>query len=139
MADLLAAVPEQFIDVWYLYDLMLIAVIGICSFILIFLRKRSNLIEAEKSMKSAKNLLRKAKTAPVRRRKFFLFSAKNVLNSAAYLYSLAMSEEDKYEYGKVIDSIRSAVERIDVMIKQSSNKTASEISDEIDALIQELF
>jgi hypothetical protein len=86
MADLFGCCPEQFIDVWLLYDLMLIAVIGICSFILIFLRKRSNLIEAEKSMKSAKNLLRKDKdsTCP-QGENSFCFSAKNVFEQCRYI------------------------------------------------------
>lgn len=139
MSNLLSAVPEQFENIWYLYDLMLIGIIGVCALILVFLRKRSNTVEAEKSMKSAKNLLRKAKAAPARRRKFFLFSAKNVLNSAAYLYSLTVSEEDKYEYGKLVEAINAAVERIDALLKTSSHKAQYEFADEIEALIRELF
>jgi len=139
MFSLLSAVPEQFEDIWYLYDLLLIAVIAVCAIILVFLRKRSNLTEADKSMKSAKNLLRKAKMAPARRRRIFLFSAKNVLSSAAYLYSLSISEEDRYEYIKLIDAINAAIERLDAIVKMSSKKSQKEIADQIEAMMSELY
>lgn len=138
MTNLLAAIPQQLMDVWYLYDLALLAVIGICVPILILLRKRSNLKEAAKSIRAAKNTLRRAKAAPPHRRRFLLFSAKNVLGSAEYYYSLCISEEDKYELVSVVDDVRVAIQLLTELVKGAAQMPQEELEVDIDRVIEYL-
>lgn len=138
MYNLVCAVPEQLQDVWYLYDLALLAVIGISALLLILLRKRSDLKEAEKSLKTAKTILRKSKAASARRRRILLFSAKNVLNSAEYHYNLCISEEDKYEYGIIVEKLAASIARLDEALKSNVYRKTEEYSAEIDKILGEL-
>lgn len=138
MINLIAAIPEQLMDVWYLYDLALLAVIGICVPILILLRKRSNLKEAAKSIKSAKSALKRVKTAPPHRRRFLLFSAKNVLGSAEYYYSLCISEEDKYELVAVVDDVKLAIQQLNDLAKSIIQLPQEQLDADIDKVIEHL-
>ena len=136
MMNILAAVPEQLKDIWYVYDLALLAAIGLCVLVLVFLRKRSHLKEAEKSIKTAKNILRKVKTASYRRRKLLLFSAKNVLNSAEYHYSVFISEEDQYSLVAIINKIKEAIEKLDDIMKKGLSNTQDDFAEKIDKIIR---
>lgn len=138
MINLLAAIPEQLMDVWYLYDLALLAVIGVCVPVLILLRKRSNLKEAVKSVRAAKNTLKRAKTVSPHRRRFLLFSAKNVLNSAEYYYSLCVSEEDKYELVAVADDIKLAIQQLNDLTKSAAQLPQTQLDADIDKVMEYL-
>lgn len=138
MIYLLSAVPEQLKDFWYVYDLALLAVIGMCVLVLVFLRKRSHLKEAEKSIKTVKNILRKTKLASVHRKKLLLFSAKNVLNSAEYHYSICISEEDQYTLIATVNKIKKTVERLDEIAKNDLQKEQEEFAQIIDEIISYL-
>lgn len=138
MYNFVCAVPEQLQDVWYLYDLALLAVIGISILMLILLRKRSDLKEAEKSLKTAKTILRKSKAVSARRRRILLFSAKNVFNSAEYHYNLCVSDEDKYEYVAIVEKIAAAVAMLDEILKSNIYKQVDEYSAEIDKILDKL-
>ena len=138
MYNLLAAIPEQLQHIWYVYDLALLAIIGVCVLILVFLRKRSNIKESEKSLKTANNILRKSKAVSARRRKILLYSAKNVFSSAEYHYNLCISEEDKYEYSKIVAKIKDAIEALDTMLKSEAYKDTEEYPKQIDKVLAEL-
>ncbi|HOK82486.1 MAG TPA: hypothetical protein PLS05_07100 [Clostridia bacterium] len=132
----LSAVPEQIKDYWYLYDLALAAIIAVCIVILMLLRKRSDQVEAEKSIKTAKKILSSSINKAPQSRRFSLLKAKNVLNTAEYHYSRCVSEEEKYELIGRVSNIKLATEEVEDLIKRNINSPKEDYDKAIDSILK---
>lgn len=104
----LLSIPEEFGDLWYVYDLLLLCAIAICAVVLAFLKKRSFEREALKNAQKAKSQLIRATSADATHARILLFSASKLFASAVYNLERALEKTDKYELNSKIAAFKNA-------------------------------
>lgn len=125
MRDLVCAVPAELADIWWVYDLILIAVIALAAVVLIFFRKRSAFKEATALLRQARKLLC-ASGGRNSKRRINLFTARNLINSAVYSYQRCVNEQDMFGLVGRIKSLEDLSEKLQAETENNSSDDAEE-------------
>lgn len=137
MYNAVLAIPASLSEIWYVYDLILLAVILICIFILRLMRKKTNIKIASNCLKSAIKTLRGTqKVKYIGTLKLRLLSAYNSLKSAEYYYNLHIEEKDAYYMKQILEAVKTAVARVEEAAKGECS--LSETQEETVLIIAEL-
>lgn len=136
LSYIISAIPEELADIWYVYDLILIAIIVLCVVFIKLLRKRSNLSEGNRNLKNALKNMRLSMAVKQNRAKVKLITAKNLMQSADYYYGLLISERDMFELGDELETIQKAEADLDAIIKNHGKTDKEEVHNEIKRIIE---
>lgn len=127
--NILSDIPESLSDMWYVYLIALLGVIVLSGFVLSFLKKSTDLVEAEKQIKKARKSMKKSSSKNVNNKRRNLVSVKNRIKTAMYHYGRVLSENDRYDLGIIVDQLQSFVDLIDERIIPQGNETIDEMID----------
>lgn len=130
MNNFISAVPAEFADIWWVYDLILVAIIVVSAFILILFRKRNAIKEANALVMRAHKLLCASRANPAKRR-LNLFTARNLINSAIYSYRRCVSEQDMFSLLARINALEDISAKLQAETEKSSPEGAEELLKEI--------
>lgn len=113
-----AAVPQSLQYYWYVYDLILVAVIVVSLVLLRLLKKRSDYKEGQVALKRCLKHLRKSikgKTVSVVR----LHYAENLLGVSITSFTQYADQNDLYELREKISALQASAEQLGVLSKNS--------------------
>ncbi|MDR3293251.1 MAG: hypothetical protein LBT20_04010 [Clostridiales bacterium] len=126
--EIFLAVPTFFGDLWYLYDLALLAIVAACIVLILLLRKRTKARVACKLLTSAaKNFKTIGTISDAARIKIYMLSALNLLRSAEYYYSAYVDEKDAYDLAESRSALRELIGRAE----ESSSEGAADVKEHV--------
>lgn len=135
--NILGAIPESLSEMWYVYLIALLGVIVLSGFVLSFLKKSTDLVEAEKQIKKAKKSMKKNSSKNSATKKRNLISVRNRIKTAMYHYGRVLSENDRYDLGILVDNLQSYVDLIDERFAPEEGELLDDLINERHAKILE--
>lgn len=115
------AIPPELGDIWWVYHIILGAIIALSLVVLSFFKRRSPEKDGNKLVKRAERYLDRASEGKIRSL-LYIKTAKNLLSSAQYYYKEVVKEKEIYYLRLRIDAIEELLPELDILSSQEKNE-----------------